>query len=66
MNGSGRPVTDSPAYVGDLFFIEVPDPNRPGHNMVHKVSTCVNSHQKHIDGMIAAGNRDFSERKVKR
>ena len=66
MNGSARPITDSPAYIGPLFFIETPDPARPGMHLVHKVSTTIQAHQAHMDAMHAAGNHDFIERKVKR
>jgi hypothetical protein len=60
-----RPVADSQKYTGDLFFIEVPDPDRPGKLLLHKVSTSIIDHQKHMDGMHNSGNHDFIERKVK-
>lgn len=65
MNGSGRPVTDSPEFKGDLYFIEVPSPYKKGEYLVHKVSTSIQDHQKHMDGLHANGHHDFIERKVK-
>lgn len=65
MNGSGRLVTDSPPYTGDLFFIEIPSRIQGHPPLVHKVSTNIHDHQRHIDLMIKAGNLNFSERRVK-
>jgi hypothetical protein len=60
-----RPVTDSPKYHGDLFLIEVPDTRRPGEYVLHKVSTSIQDHQKHMDGLHEKGHHDFIERKIK-
>jgi len=60
-----RPVADSPTYLGDRFYIEIPNANVTGW-LIHKISMNIIDHQKHIDGMIAAGNTNFRERKTSR
>lgn len=53
----GRPIADSPAYVGDLFYIYVPlEPylaNTPW--VLHRVSTNKETHDAHISSMLSHG-----------
>lgn len=53
----GRPVADSPEYVGDLFYIYVPLKPHLANSpwVLHRVSTNEETHEAHISAMLSHG-----------
>lgn len=45
---SGRPVSDSPNWDGPLYAIDLPNPEKPGHDRLFHLDTTEAGHKRMI------------------